>query len=440
MLCETTLRSHENQLLRLCRVFMVIKTIEKYISNFLSQPLYKNALYLIINSGLAAVLGSLFWIIVARIYSPSEVGLATALISATGLLTTFSKLGFDWSLIRFLPTENDKQGLINTSLTIVGIVTLVLTLLFVSGLRLWSPALLVIQQDFAVFAAFVIFSVVSSLAALQNTAFVGLRSSKYSLYQSVISGLLQLPLPLILISFGMLGIFMSKIVVSVTALIIAIILVRRVVPKYVPIPTISKRIISPMVRFSISNYMSENLDSLPGLLFPLIIVNILTKESNAYFFIAWSIANLLFVIPIGICSSLLAEGVYEPQEFQKHIWRAIKFTFLLVVPATLIIFFFGDKILLLFGKSYSKSSMQILQILALSSIPFAISRVYVTIKRVQLKMVPVLVVYASSAIFSLALSLILLPRMGLRGLGIGWLATQTVIAVVLVIKIIRKRV
>jgi O-antigen/teichoic acid export membrane protein len=55
-------------------------------------------------------------------------------------------------------------------------------------------------------------------------------------------------------------------------------------------------------------------------------------------------------------------------------------------------------------------------------------------------MVPVLVVYASSAIFSLALSLILLPRMGLRGLGIGWLATQTVIAVVLVIKIIRKRV
>jgi O-antigen/teichoic acid export membrane protein len=110
------------------------------------------------------------------------------------------------------------------------------------------------------------------------------------------------------------------------------------------------------------------------------------------------------------------------------------------VPATLIIFFFGDKILLLFGKSYSKSSMQILQILALSSIPFAISRVYVTIKRVQLKMVPVLVVYASSAIFSLALSLILLPRMGLRGLGIGWLVTQTVIAVVLVIKIIRKRV
>ena len=413
--------------------------LKKNLSNFTSKPLYKNAIYLIVNSGLGAILGALFWIIVARVYSPSEVGLATALISATGLLATFSRLGVEWSLIRYLPTENDKQGLINSSLTIVGIVTLFLTLLFVAGLRIWSPALLLVQQDIAIFVAFVTFSVVSSVANVQNSSFVGLRIGKYSLYQNLISGLLQIPLPLILISLGMLGIFMSWGLASIAGLIIAFVLVRRVVPKYVPSPTINKRLISPMMRFSGTNYIAELLDSLPALLFPLIIVNLLNQSSNAYFFVDWSIASLLFVIPVSVCSSLLAEGVYEPQKFQKDTWRAMKFTCLLVIPAALVIFFFGGKILLLFGKNYSQDGVQTLQILALSSIPYSISRIYVTIERVQLKMRPVLVVYACSAIFSLALGLVLFSRMGLRSLAIGWLVTQTMIAAILVITIIRKK-
>src|SRR4030067_2560894 len=107
-----------------------------------------------ITAGVTSILGFVFWIIVARFYSPSEVGLATALISAVGLLGIFSQLGFQFGLVRYLPGENDKKGMINSSLTIVGLFSLLLVMIFVAGLGFWSPALLFIQKDAALFLSF----------------------------------------------------------------------------------------------------------------------------------------------------------------------------------------------------------------------------------------------------------------------------------------------
>ncbi len=45
------------------------------------RPLYSNALVLIVNSGLAAALGFLFWALAARLYPAAQVGLASAAIS-----------------------------------------------------------------------------------------------------------------------------------------------------------------------------------------------------------------------------------------------------------------------------------------------------------------------------------------------------------------------
>ena len=54
----------------------------------------------------------------ARFYSLSEVGLVSALISAVMVIGTFSKLGLDMAIIRFLPMEQDRTGIINSCLNI----------------------------------------------------------------------------------------------------------------------------------------------------------------------------------------------------------------------------------------------------------------------------------------------------------------------------------
>ena len=117
------------------------------IKQRLKEPLYKNSFFLLLNSFLTGILGFAFWIVVARFYSPVEVGIVSALIAATMLLAVLSRLGFDMGLIRFLSAAEDKVGMINSCLTITCLASLILSLIFAAGLDFWSPALSFIRGD-----------------------------------------------------------------------------------------------------------------------------------------------------------------------------------------------------------------------------------------------------------------------------------------------------
>ena len=88
------------------------------LKKHLSDPLFKNAYFLMFSSLTSAGSGFFFWLIAARFYSTADIGLASAIISAMGLISMLSLLGFDISLVRFLPEREDKQELINSCLTI----------------------------------------------------------------------------------------------------------------------------------------------------------------------------------------------------------------------------------------------------------------------------------------------------------------------------------
>ena len=90
-----------------------IATSKEKRKEHLQTSLYANAYYLIVSSVGAAFLGFIFWVVVARNYSPSDVGIASALISVISMLTSFSSLGLHIGVIRFLSEERDKQGMIN---------------------------------------------------------------------------------------------------------------------------------------------------------------------------------------------------------------------------------------------------------------------------------------------------------------------------------------
>ena len=77
--------------------------ITKTITQHAKDPLYKNSFFLMLNSALTAILGFIFITIATRLYTVADIGLYSAIISAAGLLALFSRLGFGFGLIRFLP-------------------------------------------------------------------------------------------------------------------------------------------------------------------------------------------------------------------------------------------------------------------------------------------------------------------------------------------------
>ncbi len=162
----------------------------KELKQHLNDPLFKNAYFLMLSSVTSAGSGFFFWLIAARFYSAEEVGLASAIIAAMGFISMLSILGFDIGLIRYLPDERDKREMINSCFTITALIALLLSIIFLCGLNIWSPALLILKDNILFSMIFIIFTAFGSLSVLQANVFVAFREAKYSFIQGLVTVLM----------------------------------------------------------------------------------------------------------------------------------------------------------------------------------------------------------------------------------------------------------
>jgi len=393
--------------------------------------MYRNAGYLMMNSGSTAVIGFIFWMVAARLYSIEAVGMSSAIISAVGLLTLLSNLGLGYGLIGFLPGSGAKtKVVINSCFTIVGLISMVLSFIYLAGLSIWSPALLPFRELPLFFIAFVAVTVASTLKGLIDQTFIAKRRAGFTLAQGLIFSLLRF-IPLIALAsfYHIFGIFSSWGIAILAAIIISLFLfLPRIQTDYRFSPAIMKKVPNEMIRFSSANYISTLLWSIPNYVLPLMVLNILGVEANAYFYIGWSVAAILASIPTATSFSLFAEGAWNMKNLREEVKRSLKLTLVLLIPAVIILVLLGDKILLFFGKAYSENAIKLVWILALSSLPMGINHIYFGIKRVEMKMKNLVVLSGLMTIIMLGLSWTLLPLMGILGVGVARLVSQAVIA------------
>ena len=273
-----------------------------------SLPFYANASYLIFNSVISSLLGFVFWVVVAKFYTAADVGLAAAIIAAMVLLANLANLGLGFGLIRFLPEAKDKATpMINSSFTLAGLAALVASLIFLAGLGFWSPTLVFLRQQPIFFVFFVLFTIAFTLFNLLDQVFIAERTAKFTFIQGASASALKIPIPIMLATFfGAFGIFASAgIAIALVMLVSVVWFLPRVQRGYIPLPTINKQVIKEIAPYSLGNCLANLLWFAPHLLFPLMVVNILGAEMNAYFYIAWSIATVLFLIPSSISSAFL---------------------------------------------------------------------------------------------------------------------------------------
>jgi O-antigen/teichoic acid export membrane protein len=394
--------------------------------------LYRNAVYLVVNAAVLAVAGFFFWMVAARLYPTEAVGLSSAAISALGLLALLSTLGLEYGLIRFLPSSGQNaQALINSCFSIGALVSLALSLIFLAGLDIWSPALSPLRQSPVFFLAFVVFAVAGTLNIFVHQSFVAERRARFALARGLIFGIVRF-IPLIaLATFHAFGIFTSwGIALFVAAAAGIFLFLPRIRKGYRPFPTVRRGVVNEMVHFSVANYAVSIFWTMTGFILPLIVLNLLGAEQTAYFYIAWTIGNILLMVPAATSLSLFAEGSYNEERLAGDVRRSLKLILLILIVAIIIIFALGDRILLLFGAAYSESATKLLWLLALSALPASINYVYFSMKRVEMRMRSVVALTAFTAAATMGLSYVLFPRVGIAGAGIAWLASQIVVALV----------
>ncbi len=390
----------------------------------IKSPLYRNAFFLMANTAVTGGLGFFFWMIVARLYTEEEVGWGAAIISAMSFLALLGGVGLGFALIRLLPKAEKPIEMINSCFTLSGIITLALAAVFIAGINLWSPALWFIRENIIFSLAFAFFATLWALSGVMDFAFIAMRRADFVLSKNTLFALLKIPLPIVLVLFfHAFGIVASwGIAIGVALAVSVFLFLPRVHKHYKPVPRLDLSVISNIWRYSAGNYLANLLAQAPILVLPIMIVNLLGAEQNAYFYVTWRIAGLLFAIPGAVSQSLFAEGSHSEGELAANVRRSLRFVFILLVPAVVLLFLLGKWLLLLFGEAYSLSGLTLLWILAISSLLIGINSVYRSILMVEGRIRELVIINGLRAAAVLLGTYLIVPTTEIVGIGYAWIA------------------
>jgi O-antigen/teichoic acid export membrane protein len=398
---------------------------------------YKDSFFLVAASIANASFGLLFWTVAARLYQPSEVGLAAAIVSAVGLLAMLAVLGLDYALIRFLPTSHDPQGIVNISLTVTSGGALILALVFLGGLGLWSPALLPVRASLALSLSLTAGVILTAVSGLLAATYLSRKRAWLVPAQALVFGASKVVAAILLAAVGLHAVGLAGAwVIGLLALVtggLAFFLPQALDGRYRLRPGVVRDVVNDMAHFAFYNYAVTVLWSAPVLLLPILITNLSGPEANAYFYVASSIGSLLAMIPTAISMSLFAHASYDATDLTRKCVEAAKVSLAVLVPAVAGIFLIGDKVLLIFGRAYAQEGTRLLWVLAATTLPLTVNFLYFSVRRVQQRMAGVVAGAAWVLVVTLGLTTYLLPRVGLFGAGVAWLVAQASLALIILV-------
>lgn len=417
-------------------IYKYYNLIKQLCQNIKKDSLYSNSLYVMLSTFVMAVLGFVFWIIVARLFNPDKVGIATTLISTMMLLGNFGILGLNVSLIRFLPKSHNRSNLINTSLIFSAIASFIAASIFIIGISLFSKDLLFIKDSVLYSILFIIFVIFFAYNNLIDSIFIAYRAAKNILIKNTIISILKLIFPFILVSYAAYGIFASSVIPIVIACFFGLIVLKT---KYDYKPRLSIDIESmrEMAYFSMGNYITNFFASAPLQLLPLIIIDNISSAYAAYFYIVVMIQNLLLIIPFATSQVMLSEGSYNENELKVHLKKTLIATYALLIPATIFVVTFGNFMLHFFGRNYSIGAYHFLQIFCISIFFTAFIVIGNMVFRIKHQIKRLVFINFLGSVLTLGFSWMMISDK-LNGIGYGWLLGQFLISLVYLYFIIQE--
>jgi O-antigen/teichoic acid export membrane protein len=327
-----------------------------------------NSFFITLSNASMGVLGFLFWIVAARLFPPDEVGLATTLVSAAVLIAYASLLGFNNTFIRYLPTSTQRDDEINTGLLLVFAGAIAIGGIYVAVVPAFVPEMGFLHAHPLEAAAIVVFVAFGAVNLVTDAVFVALRAARYNLLvDGLLQGTIKLAAPVLLVGLGAFGLF-AAVGLACTAAVTASVLLLIVRFAYRPRLRISRTVLRRVIRFGAANYLAELFTMLPVVALPLIVVRGRGAAEAGYFYLAMSVANMLFTASIAVGTSLFAEGSHDDGALRKLARRGARLQMCAVAPAV-IMMLASHWILAVFGRSYvNHATMPLLVLLGAAPI------------------------------------------------------------------------
>jgi O-antigen/teichoic acid export membrane protein len=403
--------------------------IGKLLARLQSDHMLRNSLFLILSTGLQAALGFAFWIVVARLFSTADVGIGSSLISATGLIAYLALLGLNNALVRFLPTAPDRNALITVSMLTVAGCGAVLGAIYIFATPIFAPKVAFVAHRPMLALGFVLLTAAAAVNLLTDSVFIASRRASYTaLTDGGVGGIGKIVLAFALIGAGAYGLFSASVGGFAAASLASLMLMATAV-RWRPSVKKPMEILKPLLKFSGANYAGNVMALLPTLVVPLIILDRLGASAEAYFFVAFQLANLLYAAASAVEQTFLAEGSQADVDWRNLLRRSLRLLVALFLPMCLVVVVAAHWVLLAFGVKYSQHGTPTLILLAVAAVPIGANDWLQTVLRLAGALRAIVWSGIVSAVAVCALAWLLAPY-GLTALTASWAIGSSLGAVV----------
>ena len=385
----------------------------------IGEKVLQNSIFLMGTAGLTALLGFAFWTLVARLFSPARVGLATSLISAISLISYMSQCGMNSTLIRFPAPQRARNSQITLACTVVAAAAFLIASGYLLGLPWYGQKLLFVRDDPWLGALFVGICVCATLNLVTDTVFISARIPQYNLLaDGVIQGVAKLLLPLGLVGFGAVGIVGAiggGYLVAVLASLALMYWRLGFRPDYRTRGTG----LHAYAKFSAASYLSSLLNLLPTLALPMIVLQRLGPDQAGYFYIAFQIAGLLTAVCSAVGEAMFSEASHDLARAREVLARSAKLMALAALPAAGVVAAGSGLMLSLFGAQYAGNGHALLLVLALGTLGVGLNAWASNALRIHRKLRAMVVSNLVFVLVTVPAALLLADR-GLVWLGWAW--------------------
>jgi len=407
--------------------------VTKFYNNIKNDSLRRSSLLLILAQLTNAGGLFFFWIINARLFSASFVGLATAFVSFGVLAATFTNLGLPNTIIRFLPKSKQPGGFFTFTLTLVSLSSMLggyIALKLVSHI---APRLDFINDSTSLEIIFVLLVMSTAISALLDGTLVSFRKGELVLTKSVIVNIPRLVLPFFALAAGVRGItsiFTITLLLGIGYNLVTII--GKLLSSHSLRPDLG--LVLQHKAYATSNYLGGLFGVLPITVVPLIVLNVLGSASAAYFYMPMMIAAMISLICNSISQALIAECAQtDDADKQKHYFRrAMKHQYQLLVPLIAVLTLIAWPVLSIYGHAYAHNGFLPLIILIISGLFVGLNWLGDTWLNITKRHKDYFLMNAFNSIAVVG-SVYLFSKHGLVAVAFGWLIGQIISAAVYVL-------
>ncbi len=353
-----------------------------------NSVLLVNAGSLVGTTAVTSILGFVYWWAAARQFPPEAVGIASALISAMTLIGGLCILGLGTLLITELPRQPGHEGeLISTALIVVGGVGGCVGIVFALVASYVSPGFKPLDTnilDMIIFASGV---TLTAVVLVLDQALVALLRGGLQLWRNTLFAVIKLfalfVVSLLLSGGGGIAIYATWAIGNVLSLIALVVLLvfKKGGPgrKYLPQWGLLRKLGFAALQHHFLNLTIQA----PILILPVLVTALLSSTMNAWFYVAWMIANFVFLIPSVLTIVLHAMNSAQQSTLAHKARVTIGLAFVTGLLANCLLELATKQVLSVFGGSYADQATWCLRVLLLALFPLIIKNHYISICRIQ---------------------------------------------------------